>query len=133
MPLFLATVALSFFARSAPVPSGSSVSRTPIDLLVSVPLLAFPLVGALIASRRPRNPIGWICLADGLLLILLGLFDYYSVYGLANSGRRAIHSTPPSTAASPPHRVESQDDTITPSHRLDSADLPFLGKHAASS
>jgi hypothetical protein len=31
-----------------------------------LPFLAFPLVGALIASRRPENPIGWICLAAGL-------------------------------------------------------------------
>jgi hypothetical protein len=51
--------------------------------LISVPFLAFPLVGALIASRHPRNPIGWICLAVGLLWMLLGLFDYYGVYGLA--------------------------------------------------
>ncbi len=40
----------------------------------------------MIASRRPSNPIGWICLADGLLWMLLGLFDYYSVYGLARPG-----------------------------------------------
>ena len=86
MAMFLATVALSVLARSAHIPSGSSASRTVIDLLVSVPILAFPLVGALIASRRPRNPIGWICLADGLLWMLLGVFDYYSVYGLAEPG-----------------------------------------------
>jgi hypothetical protein len=84
--LFLATLALSVLARSAPVPSGSSAGRTVIDLLVSVPILAFPFVGALIAARRPQNPVGWICLADGLLWMLLGLFDYYSVYGLAQPG-----------------------------------------------
>ena len=84
--LFLATVALFVLARSAPVPSGSSANRTVVDLLVSVPILAFPLVGALIAARRPQNPVGWICLADGLLWMLLGLFDYYSVYGLAQPG-----------------------------------------------
>jgi hypothetical protein len=86
MAMFLATVALSVLARSAYIPSGSSASRTVVDLLVSAPILAFPLVGAMIASRRPRNPIGWICLADGLLWMLLGLFDYYSVYGLAKPG-----------------------------------------------
>jgi hypothetical protein len=84
--MFLAAVALSVLARSAHMPSGSSAGRTVVDLLVSVPILAFPLVGALIASRRPGNPIGWICLADGLLWMLLGLFDYYSVYGLARPG-----------------------------------------------
>jgi hypothetical protein len=84
--MFLATVALSVLARPAHIPSGSSASRTVVDLLVSVPILAFPIVGALIASRRPQNPIGWICLGDGLLWMLLGLFDYYSVYGLARPG-----------------------------------------------
>jgi hypothetical protein len=84
--LFLASVALFFLARSASVPSGSSAGRTVVDLLVSVPILAFPLVGALVASRRPHNPIGWICLADGLLWMLLGLLDYYSVYGVAQPG-----------------------------------------------
>jgi hypothetical protein len=86
MAIFLATVVLFVLTRSAHVPSSSSASRTVIDLLVSVPVLAFPIVGALIASRRPQNPIGWICLADGLLWVLLGLFDYYSVYGLARPG-----------------------------------------------
>lgn len=31
-----------------------------------LPFLPFPIVGALIASRRPRNPIGWSCLAAGI-------------------------------------------------------------------
>ncbi|MDQ4128743.1 MAG: hypothetical protein M3151_12470 [Actinomycetota bacterium] len=86
LAVFVATVALFVLARSAPVPSGSSAGRTVLDLLVSVPFLAFPIVGALVASRRPRNPIGWICLADGFLWMLLGLFDFYSVYGLARPG-----------------------------------------------
>jgi hypothetical protein len=84
--MFLASVALHVLARSAQVPSSLGASRTLIELLTSVPVLAFPVVGALIASRRPRNPIGWICLADGLLWMLLGLFDYYGVYGLAKPG-----------------------------------------------
>ncbi len=53
---FLATVALFVLARSAHVPSGLSAGRTVVDLLISVPLLAFPLVGAMIASRLPRKP-----------------------------------------------------------------------------
>jgi hypothetical protein len=43
-------------------------------------------VGALIASRRPLNPIGWICLADGLLWALIVLSEGYSVYSLAIPG-----------------------------------------------
>jgi hypothetical protein len=85
MVMFLASVAFFVLTRAAQAEAPSSVvtSRSIIDLLVSVPFLAFPLVGALIASRRPHNPIGWICLAVGLLWMLLGLFDYYGVYGLA--------------------------------------------------
>jgi hypothetical protein len=51
-----------------------------------VPILAFPIVGALIASRRPHNPIGWICLADGILWMFLAIIDLYGVYGLARPG-----------------------------------------------
>ena len=85
MVMFLASVAFFVLTRAAQAEAPSSLvtSRSIIDLLVSVPFLAFPIVGALIASRRPHNPIGWICLAVGLLWMLLGLFDYYGVYGLA--------------------------------------------------
>jgi hypothetical protein len=86
--MFLSTVTFFVLLRAAQAeaPSNLVTSRSIIDLLISVPFLAFPLVGALIASRRPRNPIGWICLAVGLLWMLLGLFDFYSVYGLAKPG-----------------------------------------------
>jgi hypothetical protein len=60
--------------RSAQVPSNWDAERGVGDLLASITFLsflAFPLVGALIASRRPHNPIGWICLADGLLWMLI--------------------------------------------------------------
>ena len=40
-----------------------------------MPFLAFPIVGALIASRRPENPVGWTCLAAGLFWILIFLGD----------------------------------------------------------
>ena len=86
MLMFVASVALFVLARAPHDPSRLVASRTVIDLLTSVPFLAFPVVGALIASRRPYNPIGWICLAVGLLWMLLGLFDYYGVYGLARPG-----------------------------------------------
>jgi hypothetical protein len=43
-------------------------------------------VGALIASRRPENPIGWICLVAGLFWTLIALDDQYTAYGLATTG-----------------------------------------------
>ena len=62
--MFLASVVLYVLVRSSQeAPStGGALS----DLLLYVPFLAFPIVGAMIASRHPRNPVGWICLAIGL-------------------------------------------------------------------
>jgi hypothetical protein len=51
-------------------------------LYVYLPFLAFPLVGALIASRRPKNPIGWICLAVGVFWMLAITSGAYTLYGL---------------------------------------------------
>jgi hypothetical protein len=55
-------------------------------LVIFLPFLAFPLVGALIASKRPQNPIGWICLTAGFLWMLIVLSDSYGTYGLAKPG-----------------------------------------------
>ncbi len=84
--MYLAGVALWVLARSAGLPSALSISVTLIDVLISVPVLAFPIVGALIASGRPRNPIGWICLAEGLLWAFLGMIESYGLYGVSRPG-----------------------------------------------
>jgi signal transduction histidine kinase len=84
--MFLTSVALFVLARSAQAPSSWGSSLTVGGMLVSVPFLTFPVMGALIASRRPHNPIGWICLLHGFLWMLLNLFDYYSEYGLVKPG-----------------------------------------------
>jgi hypothetical protein len=47
-----------------------------------LPFLPFPIVGALIASRRPRNPIGWISLAAGITWMLDMVSGSYALYGL---------------------------------------------------
>jgi len=44
--------------------------------------VAFSSVGALIASRRSKNPIGWIMCAGGLGVALGSLTDTYAVYAL---------------------------------------------------
>ena len=84
--VFVGSVPLLVLARSAHVPSSWDADLTPVGLLGSGLFLVFPLVGALIASRRPENPIGWLCLADGFLWMTANMLDYYSVYGTAKPG-----------------------------------------------
>jgi hypothetical protein len=84
--MFVAGIAFYVLARSAQSPSNWLTVGTVSDILVFVLFLAFPTVGALIASRRPHNPIGWICLADGFLWMFLSMTDSYSVYGVAKPG-----------------------------------------------
>src|SRR5688572_27360049 len=84
--MFVASVPLLVLARSAHIPSSWEANLTVGDLLGGVIFLIFPLVGALIASRRPSNAIGWILLAEGLLWMFLGMTDYYGLYGVARPG-----------------------------------------------
>ena len=81
--MFVVTVVLSFLSRSVLPPSISwGTAGVSGVLIFGVAFLTFPLVGALIASRRPQNPIGWICLAAGLFWMLANLTSGYGVYGL---------------------------------------------------
>src|SRR3712207_7270379 len=60
--IFLASGAFYVLDPSARSPGNWLTVGTISDMLSFVSFLAFPLVGALIASRRPYNPIGWMCL-----------------------------------------------------------------------
>jgi hypothetical protein len=84
--MFVAAIALHVLARSVDSPGEWSTLGAVGRVLSFVPFLAFPLVGALVASRRPRNWVGWILLADGLLWTFGAVLDSYRVYGLARPG-----------------------------------------------
>src|SRR5215211_673309 len=84
--MFVGSVALWILAHSTHVPRSLDADLTTGGLLGQALFLVFPLVGALIASRRPENPIGWLCLVDGLLWTTTNMLDYHSVYGMASPG-----------------------------------------------
>jgi signal transduction histidine kinase len=46
------------------------------------PFLAFALVGALIATRRPENPIGWLFCAAGFVTAATNLVGAYAYWGI---------------------------------------------------
>ena len=82
----LAALSVALFVASGVLYVLAHSAQFPVDLVVFLVdwglFLAFPIVGALVASRRPENPIGWICLASGLLFMLLAVTDNYSIYGV---------------------------------------------------
>ena len=45
-------------------------------------LVSAATVGAVLASRRPRHPVGWLLLALGLSVTASGVVDGYARYGL---------------------------------------------------
>jgi hypothetical protein len=54
-------------------------------------IVSFSVIGALIASHRPENPIGWIFLAVGCCYGLLSAADEYAIYALlTNPGALAL-------------------------------------------
>lgn len=75
------SVAAMAFAFAYPISEGTTMDV--VNLITAILIFAsFPTVGALVASRRPRNPIGWLLMGIGALFVLaLGLGNY-GEYGL---------------------------------------------------
>jgi len=84
--MFVAAIALHVLARSVDSPGEWSTLGALGRVLGFLPFVAFPLVGALVASSRPCNWVGWILLADGLLWTFGSVLDSYRIYGLARPG-----------------------------------------------
>jgi hypothetical protein len=82
LAMFVTTVVLYFLTLAVQPPTNWGTGGLSMVLIFLLPFLAFPMVGALIASRRPNNPIGWICLAGGIFWMLANLSSGYGIYGL---------------------------------------------------
>ena len=79
--LMTADLVLMFVDRNVALPEAGDgwSSRAVFDILVN---LGVPVIGIVIASRRPENPIGWLLLAAGLALGLTGFSRAFALFGL---------------------------------------------------
>src|SRR5918997_5015889 len=76
----LISFALLFHFLASPIPTTDTPPA--LTVLFRVLSLAFPTVGALIASRRPENPIGWIFCGTGLLTGVQAFASGYAEYAM---------------------------------------------------
>lgn len=80
LPLWIVTLSLGW-TRPTEI-AGIGLLDPGRDLPVSLAVLAFLAVGALVASRRPENPVGWIVSGLGLFGTLSAFLYEYAVYAL---------------------------------------------------
>jgi len=76
--LFASAELLDFFNSSVPSRGGLIC-----DLYIAGPLVAYPTVGAIVASRRPNNLVGWIFCGMGLVFGVSVFAEAYAYYALA--------------------------------------------------
>jgi hypothetical protein len=69
----VATLLLIFWARRAQLPSGFRTA----GIVETLQFLGLVIIGAVLAARRPNNPIGWLLLGVGLCFALYPLVVMY--------------------------------------------------------
>ena len=82
LALLVATLLVLLADRPPVRPGGDPWGRQVADLLG---LAGAPLLGGLIAARRPDNPYGWLWLAFGLSLAVSAFADAYAAVALTSS------------------------------------------------
>ena len=83
--MFVGSVVLFVLTRVEQSPGDRTTVHYVSRLFLYVPFLAFPVVGALVASKRPRNATGWICLLSGLFWLSPALGDAFVAYERATT------------------------------------------------
>jgi hypothetical protein len=74
--LWIAALCMVLGLLAIPILQGHAISRVAADPIVIVFLvfvLAFVSVGALVATKRPENPLGWVMLAAGIAYSVAGI------------------------------------------------------------
>lgn len=73
----LVGVALVLWASQRFAPPPMSFVTTVIPVAAHIPMiLSYAVVGAIVAARRPRNPIGWLILTIGVLSSSVPVIDF---------------------------------------------------------
>jgi hypothetical protein len=80
--LLTAGLVLLWTSPDGPLPEGYASRAEQAISLVS--LLGPPLLGGLLAARRPANPYGWLWAAYGLGWAVVGFTNAYAIYVSAN-------------------------------------------------
>jgi MFS family permease len=90
-----AWLAWSLVGLSGALLVGGIAYGSTVDAIFTLaPLLTFSVVGAIIASRHPRNAIGWLFCGIGLVVGLSSLTGGYAEYWLENkTGSKSIAET----------------------------------------
>src|SRR3712207_1025403 len=71
---------LTLLGWPTPLPRGWSPWRDQAISLIG--FIGAPILGALIASRRPENLYGWLWIGLGLSFALVGVAEPYAAYAL---------------------------------------------------
>jgi hypothetical protein len=80
LALLAFSLLLVFLGWSTPLPRGWGSWQG--QAILAVGLIGVPILGGLVASRRPGNPYGWLWLGFGLAFSLLSFAQVYAAYSL---------------------------------------------------
>jgi signal transduction histidine kinase len=80
--LYVLLEVLAFMTPAKSVPVALRSQAGPAQHLFTWSFLPFSIVGALIISRRPQNPIGWLLCTSGLSTVIDGFAKNYAFYAL---------------------------------------------------
>jgi hypothetical protein len=75
----------SFRVLNSPTPTGVNQESLPLEVWWYLLSVSFATVGALVASRQPKNPIGWIFCAMGLSSASSVAGGQYAIYAVVSS------------------------------------------------
>jgi signal transduction histidine kinase len=80
LPWVILAFAGVFFVATIAVTIGNGNFDDPFIFFAIAMVLGYSVVGAVVASRRPDNAVGWLMMAVGISFLLVGLSDEYVRY-----------------------------------------------------